>query len=279
MGGGYKFIKQSNKGVSAARNLGIQNATGKWITFVDADDMIQPNYFENLLNCACQNPNIEMVQAGCTNYTKEAIGDIEQSYPDLISLDSTFIYNNIRGLAFSKLFLRSVIEKHKLQFDEKMPLAEDLAFTLDYINHVGTVAFSSEVGYLYRHHPESVTSQKIVRPYEVHQSCFLHLFGSIDTYVRSHDILGKDRIKREQHIGRNLFYTIYSLYQNKLSRKERLRHLKHDFNGVHYRLFRSNPFGNSSKQLILIPLIYGHISIFDSMFIILYKLKTRFIHD
>lgn len=49
----YDYIKifdQENKGPSAARNLGLQNATGEWISFVDSDDYVEKNYFEVINN-------------------------------------------------------------------------------------------------------------------------------------------------------------------------------------------------------------------------------------
>ena len=45
-----KVYTQQNKGVSEARNLGIQHATGEFITFVDPDDWIEPRMYESMLN-------------------------------------------------------------------------------------------------------------------------------------------------------------------------------------------------------------------------------------
>src|SRR5690554_6730418 len=45
-----KVFHQLNSGVSSARNLGIENATGEWICFVDADDWIEPDSLEKILN-------------------------------------------------------------------------------------------------------------------------------------------------------------------------------------------------------------------------------------
>ena len=45
----FKLIYQENKGVSEARNKGLDKATGKYIAFIDSDDMVMPNYIDTLL--------------------------------------------------------------------------------------------------------------------------------------------------------------------------------------------------------------------------------------
>jgi glycosyltransferase involved in cell wall biosynthesis len=60
-----KVIHQKNAGVSAARNTGVDNATGKYIGFVDSDDLIEPNMFETLVNIA-ENEKAQVVQC-CHN--------------------------------------------------------------------------------------------------------------------------------------------------------------------------------------------------------------------
>ena len=44
----FKYFRQENQGVSAARNLGIFKSSGKWITFLDPDDKIEKNFFDIL---------------------------------------------------------------------------------------------------------------------------------------------------------------------------------------------------------------------------------------
>ena len=42
------LLEQENKGVAAARNLGVEKATGKYLTFVDGDDYLQEDYIEKM---------------------------------------------------------------------------------------------------------------------------------------------------------------------------------------------------------------------------------------
>ena len=52
-----KYIYQTNKGVSAARNAGAQQAKGEWILFLDADDPLYPNALEILISAIKKAPN------------------------------------------------------------------------------------------------------------------------------------------------------------------------------------------------------------------------------
>jgi len=50
----FRIVSQENKGLSEARNAGIEVAEGDWITFVDSDDMLAPNFLQALFNTAMQ---------------------------------------------------------------------------------------------------------------------------------------------------------------------------------------------------------------------------------
>lgn len=56
-----KVITRKNGGLSAARNTGIQNATGRYLMFLDSDDYIHPNFFELLVKKVQEDPNLDMV--------------------------------------------------------------------------------------------------------------------------------------------------------------------------------------------------------------------------
>ena len=126
-----RVVEQENQGVAVARNNGILNAKAPYITFVDADDLVEPTFFEGLLCPTKINMNLDFVQGGCTNYSAGLKGSIEQQYTDKISSDFIYLFNNFRGLTVSKLFRLENVKKGfnglPIKFDENMRFAEDMA--------------------------------------------------------------------------------------------------------------------------------------------------------
>ena len=59
-----KLLCQENSGVSAARNLGLENATGDWIIFVDGDDALRRDALEILSNCIANTPKADLIGYG-----------------------------------------------------------------------------------------------------------------------------------------------------------------------------------------------------------------------
>lgn len=83
----FKTIHISNSGVSHARNLGIENARGQYVTFVDSDDYIEPNTLSNYLEAFKENDKIDAVKCG---YYREITG----SPKDVISIPTDKVISN-----------------------------------------------------------------------------------------------------------------------------------------------------------------------------------------
>lgn len=128
----YSFIKyyrQNHKGVSNARNLGLHLSTGYWISFLDADDYIEPNMYKSMINTI-----IDDTYDGCicgyythkdnvvTPYGKGAADDMSSQE----MLKGMFTDDNIRGFLWSRLFKAEIIKKYS--FDEDISVCEDLLF-------------------------------------------------------------------------------------------------------------------------------------------------------
>lgn len=125
-----------NGGVSNARNVGLSYARGKWIQFLDADDLLEPGYLSNAMDLLKENP-AEILFSGFTmvdpnmNSIKE-IALPEEGLKDQEQLCRCFIRyqyeNGFFGFISNKLFRRSLWEKSGARFPVGTALAEDLDF-------------------------------------------------------------------------------------------------------------------------------------------------------
>lgn len=122
-----QVIHQKNGGVSKARNIGKMNAKGKWIAFVDADDVIADQYIELLLRTALE---YKAKVAVCS--FKKVISEHNIKFDSCEDIKTKLVcgadvWRNINtGYATDKLYYSEVVEK--IDFDESKQLAEDYLF-------------------------------------------------------------------------------------------------------------------------------------------------------
>ena len=120
-----RVIHETNKGVSSARNTGINNAKGEYIRFVDSDDYIDEDSNESLLK-ALKEDDADIVIAGFKHlyFSREII-----KCPKSEDM-STLYYEGFLNMPWNKLYKRELI---KDMFPTKLELGEDLTFNQKYI--------------------------------------------------------------------------------------------------------------------------------------------------
>lgn len=144
-------IDKINGGASSARNVGLKYCKGQFICFVDSDDYVGSRYIEDLVSPYEQGSN-SMVICGMTimynNIKSYFRYDNETIETDIFTnLSNTHFFRH--GGPTSKLYLKEIIDKNNLKFDEKLCNYEDLMFNLAYIEYINKIIFSPSTEYVY----------------------------------------------------------------------------------------------------------------------------------
>lgn len=145
------LINQENKGVSAARNKGINKAVGKYICFIDSDDRIKIDYLENLYDIA-EKKDVKIVccDIECVdkNYKFKSIRIMDEGYyTTLEALEELFKFKNLNWGPCGKLFKSDII-KDKIEFPN-VNVYEDLVFVYKTIYNTDKIFYTNICKYYY----------------------------------------------------------------------------------------------------------------------------------
>lgn len=184
----FNYLKQENKGVSAARNAGLKIATGKYITFIDSDDIVEKNHIEVLYQTLTeQEADIAVSSYKIQNNegkifllhpTKQQLKWLDFNKIDrdefLVKFPRLFQINQSFHCAVSKLFSKELAEG--LFFDETVEYGEDLDFYFRLYLRVQSIAFANIPTYIYRIHETNIsknqTDKHIDDELKVHQTIY-----------------------------------------------------------------------------------------------------------
>jgi len=205
-------IHQSNAGVSKARNVGIEKATGQWLFFLDSDDWIEPDY---LLNFAKNTESYDLIIQGFMTDNVDT-GEIKKvKFKSTQKLKNYEVVEMLQhkknahnGYLWHRLFKRSIIIGNHLRFVEGCNFAEDGVFFLQYMRYVKKTNILGTLGHHYVIHNSSLTNKKY--PSEFYLSL-------ADMYYKAlNEIEGDIWYKTfcQKYIWQLVFYWIISRLQN-----------------------------------------------------------------
>lgn len=149
------YKEQINKGVSAARNLGLRSAQGKYIWFVDADDIVAPNCFSKLKTIGQKN-DFDRIQVASYVFINELSSE-EKVMAYKGQLKSNYPYKEV--MVTRTLYKKEYLIKNNISFLEGVDYGEDGVFNYQSLIHSPQTYESSIVAYYYRKHNNSLTGK------------------------------------------------------------------------------------------------------------------------
>jgi len=161
----FRAIHIPNSGVSAARNAGIDAAKGKYLVFVDSDDLVQPTYFEKMLEAMeTLQPDLVLTSFERFRWTWKQeylltkfglvwIKTIEQ----FLTLYTESRTNMFGVSIWAKMYRADLIREHHIRFDPEITYEEDCNFNADYLAYVHSAVGLGDNLYRYRQSDQSLS--------------------------------------------------------------------------------------------------------------------------
>jgi len=156
-----KIIHQENRGLPAARNAGINCVTGDYVHFMDVDDLINLEFYENMLETALD-IGADMVCSGIVN---EKSPKHSVRYDDRIVVsyvEDKFVLTKVRmhGSCCKYLFRTSFLKSNNLYFDEEFRIVEDWYYSFQAVYYANKVASVPQAVYYYKYRVNSQMTLK-----------------------------------------------------------------------------------------------------------------------
>ena len=155
----FRYIKRDkNGGLSAARNTGINLATGDYLCFVDSDDWISKDYVFHLLKNASENESDIVICDYVMSYENgnEKKANSLSSIVDSDSLKSIIAY--ARNHSVTKIFNKNFFLKQNIFFPEDIKRSEDISTIIPLLTHAKKISIVNEGLYYYFQRNESLSN-------------------------------------------------------------------------------------------------------------------------
>lgn len=151
-------IHKDNEGVSIARNKGLDIAKGKWVSFVDSDDFVEPDYLE-VFNRIEDKADLTyfgnrwVFYDGCgKSYSlpQKCYSGWTEIQKGILSLKQNYLCYDFYGYTWNKFFKNQIIQDYGIRFVPHLYMKEDEIFVDDFVIHSNSIATINDILYSYR---------------------------------------------------------------------------------------------------------------------------------
>lgn len=218
-----RVFHKENGGASSARNLGIENACGEWICFIDSDDKISDNYF-NLFKRDL--PYSDIIFVGIDKIDQNKVISRVRFNDEMMEtydfLNKYTLFSRFAG-PVGKFYKATIIQQNQLQFNEKIHNGEDGLFNLCFLVKSQKVYFDNHSIYYYLKRENSLSS-RIINVVEGEQ-LYLAYLEVMELNSFSH----KNISKHIQYVVAIYFFSIINSDLSFKKKKEKLKLLTNRF--------------------------------------------------
>ena len=211
-----QVIHTKNRGVSAARNMGIEYAKGDYICFIDSDDYIDSTFLESLIQLKNIYPEYDNIWC-CFQTLNQYSGEVSQTNciatgRESVMFDTSQIMtlheNWLDAGPVCKLYSRKIIIENNVRFDTSLSLGEDLLFNFEYLDKTnGRIAVLNKALYSYvQLNEDSLSSKYYSNLFDIYK----HLNSRLLFYI---DKWGCDE-KQQQRYYNACFYSYEKALRN-----------------------------------------------------------------
>ena len=246
----YRIIRQDNAGVSSARNRGMQEATGEYLVFIDADDYVTGNHLSELYNGQTDFSMVQFIKK-----ENDKLSTPHRFSTESITCDE-FIKKELRmEMPFNfwqLMYKASIIKENSIRFNPNLIYGEDIDFALRALLYGDEVAISNEATYYYIQHSQSAIKTSEYRRFEV-----IEIFENLAEFYRSR---GRDDLARlivTSRIPKAIFGNMNYFFYNDYDFDEVLSKMKEmDLLDKLSKFEGDNKFKSKIRLFLLSPKIY-----------------------